>query len=101
MRLLFGVDQDISRLYIAMKNSPLVCKMNRSSDDRDQPRGRLRFHWPARECFPKCWSINERHAEVMLSRVLSHFVNGHNVRVIESRRGFCLRLKPLYSLSLG
>jgi hypothetical protein len=43
----------------------------------------------------KLTAFNKLHAEVALTIALAYLIDRHDARVIEARRGFCFRSKPL------
>ena len=87
--------QDVRRLEVAVEDAPLMGIMDRAGDGRHQGRGGARVRGVSPDVRRQAPAVDELHAEVMVPFVLADLVDGHDVRVIEVRRGLRLQAEPL------
>jgi hypothetical protein len=90
------IEQDVSRLQVAVENAALVGKMD-GPGYADHQRGR--HAWSSQEVAPgdadsQASAQNQLHAEVVLPLPFSHLVNGDDVRMIQMRRRLGFPPKP-------
>ncbi len=73
-----------------MQNASLMRVVDGAGDGRHQPRGRPRFAVEPRGLNRQVAAGDELHAEVMVTFVLAHLVDRHDVGMIEVGRRFGL-----------
>jgi len=61
---------------------------------------RFRFHRAPRDAVPKRYTVKKLHHDEGPAIFLADFVDGTNIRVVESRGGQCLALKTGQGLSI-
>jgi hypothetical protein len=99
--MVLRVNQHVRRLEVPMQDPPLMRVVNGPGDaphiiGRQPGRQRL-LPCPLRQA-P---AIHEVHREIRLALVLAHFMDGHDVRVLETGRGFGLGTEALHELIAG
>src|SRR2546421_10944087 len=87
MRFAVRVEQNVSRLNVAMEDSVFVCVMNRARYFGDYFRRLSHRHWRTANHFIKLAAFDELHAEVAGAVTLAHFVDGNDARVIKTCGG--------------
>ncbi len=93
MRLAYGVDQNVRWLQIPVQNSPHVRMVNSLGRLGQESRCRPEIGLERRELLGEVAPIDQFHTEELLTVVLTHFVDGHNARVIEQGNGLSLVLE--------
>src|SRR2546430_7634909 len=95
MRFALLIEQDVSRFDVAMQNSMLMRVMNGARHLRDQFRRLPDRHRRPPDYFIQLSAFDELHAEVTRPVALADFVNRHDARMLQTRRGFCFKAKTL------
>src|SRR5262245_9961514 len=93
MRFAFYIEQDVSRLDVAMQNTVFMRVMHRACYFCDKFQGlpdrdRCVFNY-----LVKLTAFDQLHAEVALTIALAHLVDGHNAWMIKACGGFCFQTK--------
>ena len=101
MRFAVRVEQNVSRLNVAMEDSVFVCVMNRARYFGDYFRRLSHRHWRTANHFIKLAAFDELHAEVAGAVTLAHFVDGNDARVIKTCGGCRFPTKALHVRSAG
>src|SRR5207249_3910849 len=93
VRFAVFIQQDVPWLNIAMQNSVLVRKLNSARNLHEQlsrlPDGR----WFTFGDLIQATAFDELHAEVTRAVALPDFVNGNNLRMLQTRRRLGLMTK--------
>src|SRR5205807_1286015 len=92
------VELDIGRLQISVQDTVLVGEVDSAGDDSQQPRGSLRLSLQLVNLAGQAAAHDELHGEVVLTVVLAHLVNGHDVRVVQVGRRLRLSTKAYHVL---
>src|SRR5215831_14577525 len=95
MRFAVRVEQNVSRLDVAMEDSVLMCVMDRTRHFGDYFRRLPHRHRRSAYDFIKLTAFDEFHAEVAGSITLTHFIDGNDMRVIKTRCGCRFAAKAL------
>ena len=72
-----------------MQDAVLVSVVNRTRHLGNHFYCAPSWHWLAIGDFIKLAAFDELHAEVALAIALAYFVNRHDARMLQARRGFC------------
>src|SRR5215468_10395122 len=94
MRLTAGVEQNISRLDIAMQNAVFMREMHSARDFGDQFRRLSDRNRCPLDHFVKLSAFDELHAEIARALLLADFVDRDDARMIEAGGSFGLPAKP-------
>src|SRR5215467_9002733 len=90
--------KDVRRLDVAVNYAfrmcciQSVCNINRNAQKLFQ------FHWTARNHMLQCLAVQEFHGDERLRLMLSNFVNGANVRMVQCRSCSCFAPEAFESL---
>src|SRR5262249_13509817 len=95
MRFAFGVEQDVSRFNVAMKDSMLVRIMNSAGQFRDEFRCAPDWHRFAFDNFIQLAAFHQAHAEVAATAALTDFMNRNDEWMVQAGGSFCLEAKAL------
>ena len=87
------IEQNISRLDVAMQNAALVRELDRSRDFHEQFHRASDRYRLAPQNFIELSALDEFHTEVTRAVALADFVNRNNLRVLQTRRGLGLVTK--------
>jgi hypothetical protein len=101
VRFVLGIEEDIGGFEIAMKDAAIVSVLNGASDFDDEASGRFRFYGLTGQFFVQRRSGNQAHAEKGLTIVLTDFVNGHDVWMIEAGRHLGFGLEAAQRIIAG
>ena len=101
MRFAIRVEQNVSRLNVAMEDSVLVGVMDSARHFDDYVRCLPHRHWRTAYHFIKLAAFDELHAEVTGAVTLAYFVNRNDARVIKARGGCRFPAKALQVRSAG
>ena len=85
MRFAFSIQQDIPGFNVAMQNAALVCELDRVRDLDEQLDRAPRRHRIATNDFIKVTAFDELHAEIAGAVAFADFINGHDLRVLQTR----------------
>src|SRR4030095_3333795 len=86
------IEQNVSGLYVSLENPAPVRVMNRPRKLSNQFRRAADRHRLALKEFVERAALNEFHAEVARPITLADFINGNDIRIIQTRRSF--RFQP-------
>ena len=95
MRFAFSIEQNVSRLDVAMQNAVLVRVMNSARHFRNEFRRAPDRHRLAPGDFIKLAAFDELHAEVARAIALADFVNRNDAGMIQTGGGFGFAAKAL------
>ena len=90
------VQQDVAGLYVAMQHAPCVGKIERLGNLNRNVQDRAGIQRIPGNLLFQCLAFQQFHDDEMLALVLFDFVDGADVRMIQSRRRAGLGLKPLH-----
>ena len=84
MRLAVFIQQDVSRLDVAMQNSMLVRELHRARNFYQQFRCAPWRHRRAADYFVELTAFDEFHTEVARSVAFADFVDRNNLRMLQA-----------------
>src|SRR5215471_19306212 len=80
----FGIEQDVPRFDVAMKNAVLVRVVHSSRHRDHQFDGAAHRHWLTFDDCVKLAAFDKFHAEVARAVALAYFVNGNDTRMLQT-----------------
>ena len=95
VRFTFCIDQNVSWLNVSMENAALMRVMHSARELGNQFRCAADRHRFAPNELVERAAFNQFHAEVARPTTLANFVNGNDVRIIQTRRSFRFQLESL------
>jgi hypothetical protein len=95
MRFPFWIDQDVSRLYVAVEDTVLVRVMHSAGEPGNQFSCAADRHRLTPNELVERAAFNEFHAEVARPIALADFVNGNDIGIIQARCSLSLQPEPL------
>src|SRR5215216_4015272 len=95
MRFAICIQQNVSRLDVPMENAVVVRVMHSARELGNQFCSLLDRHPLSLEELVERAAFNEFHAEVARPITLAYFVNGNDIRAIQTRRSFRFQPKSL------
>ena len=101
MRFAACVEQNVSRLDVAMEDSVFVRVVHRARHFGDYFRRLPHRYRRSAYDFVKLTPLDEFHAEIARSITLAHFIDGNDTKVIKARGGCRFAAKALQVCSAG
>src|SRR5437762_12556799 len=95
MRAAYSIQHNVPEFDVALQNCMLMRVRNAPPHLLDQFRRLPDRHRRPPDYFIQLSAFDELHAEVTRPVALADFVNRHDTRMLQTRRGFCFKAKTL------